>query len=166
MSCARALLVCTFLLAACGSKQTQPPPMPDAASFEATAYPVLLRDCAFPACHASNDRFFQVYGPGRVRLNPDPMLDVYQPATQAELQLSYERARSMLSSPKVEDSLLLRKPLEASAGGAAHKGDDELGRNVYRTKQDAGYQALLLWATNMAPQTAAAMPAAMPGAQP
>lgn len=165
MSSARALLLCSVLLAACASKQTQEPPTPDAASFEATAYPVLLRDCAFPACHASNERFFQVYGPGRVRLNPDPMLDVYQPATQAELQLSYERARSMLSSPKVEDSLLLRKPLEASAGGAAHKGDDELGRNVYRTKQDAGYQTLLQWAASMGTQTVPVMPAAMPGAQ-
>jgi hypothetical protein len=141
------LLLCTFLLAACGSKQTGAPPSPDQASFEASAYPVLLRDCAFPACHASNDRFFQVYGPGRVRL--DPMLDVYDPATPVELQLSYERARSMLSSPHVEESLLLRKPLEASAGGSAHKGADELGRNVYRSKQDAGYQALLLWATSM-----------------
>jgi hypothetical protein len=166
MSSARSLLLCMFLLAACGSAQTEPPPMPDAASFEATAYPVLLRDCAFPACHASNERFFQVYGPGRVRLNADPMQDVYQPATAAELQLSYERARSMLSSPKVEDSLLLRKPLEASAGGAAHKGDDELGRNVYRSKQDAGYQTLLQWAASM--QGAQGMQAAntMPGAQP
>jgi hypothetical protein len=157
MSSARSLLLCSSLLAACGSAQIEPPPTPDAASFEASAYPVLLRDCAFPACHASNDRFFQVYGPGRVRL--DPMLDVYDPATPVEVQLSYERARSMLSSPQVEDSLLLRKPLEASAGGAAHKGDDELGRNVYRSKQDAGYQALLQWAASM---QAAPMPGATP----
>lgn len=163
MSSVRALLPCVFLLAACGSKQIEPPPTPDAASFEATAYPVLLRDCAFPACHASNERFFQVYGPGRVRLDPMPMEDVYAPAKPAELQLSYERARSMLSSSKVEDSLLLRKPLEASAGGAAHKGADELGRNVYRSKQDAGYQALLQWAASMsAMQPAAALPGAKP----
>lgn len=137
--------------------------MPDAASFETTAYPVLLRDCAFPACHASNARFFQVYGPGRVRLDPMPMEDVYAAAKPAELQLSYERARSMLSSSKVEDSLLLRKPLEASAGGAAHKGADALGRNVYRSKQDAGYQTLLQWAASMQAMQA---PTAMPGAKP
>jgi hypothetical protein len=121
------------------------PPAPDRALFEQMAYPVLLRDCGFPACHASSERFFQVFGPGRVRM--DLQVDIFDPATPIEMQHSYERARSMLlSAPNTEASLLLRKPLEMEAGGAGHQGRDSLGRDVYPSRADAGYQALLSWA--------------------
>ena len=54
----------------------------------------------------------------------------------------------------VEDSLLLRKPLEAQAGGQGHKGVDDLGRNVFASKQDPGWQLLLAWSkTRGAPPT-------------
>lgn len=112
--------------------------------FEQDVYPVLLRDCAFPICHASNKRFLVVYGPGRVRLPIET--DLFDAPTLDEYTLAYERARSMLRSDKPEASLLVRKPLEASAGGASHKGADSLGRNVYATKMDPGYTTILHWA--------------------
>jgi hypothetical protein len=131
----------------CGGATKSTPATPDLARFEAEAYPVLLRDCAFPACHASRERFFQVFGPGHVRL--DEKTDVLtDPATAEEISYSYDRARSMqFGLAHATDSLLLRKPLEPAAGGSGHQGKDNLGRNVYLSTSDPGYQTLLRWVT-------------------
>jgi hypothetical protein len=121
-------------------------PAADAALFQSMAYPALMRDCAFSECHGSEHRFFQIFGPGRTRLLETTKSD--EPVTDAELQVSYQRTVSMLateSGGNVTSSLLLRKPLEATAGGVGHRGVDDYGRNVYASVQAAGYQALLHW---------------------
>lgn len=122
-------------------------PVPDARSFELQAYPVLLRDCGFPACHGTLDRFFAVFGPGRRRL--DEATPPFAPATAEELELSYGRARSMLArrdSDPLDWVPLLKKPLAPEAGGAAHQGEDVWGRDVYDSAADSGYQDLRAWA--------------------
>lgn len=143
------LTVLACVLAACSSgPYDAPPPTPDAALFAQQAYPVLLRDCGFAACHGNHERFFRVMGPGRVRLSPT--MDAFEPATAEELQISYDRARSMLRADAPGDSLLLRKPLEPSAGGVGHHGLDELGRDVYLTSSAPGLQVLRAWARQSA----------------
>lgn len=124
-------------------------PSPSRALFESTAYPILLRDCGFSECHGGEHRFFRIFGPGRARL--DPLLTLQgDPPTPAEIELSYQRTRSMLAmSERVQDSLLLRKPLEIEAGGQGHEGVDELGRNVYRSAADPRYVTLLRWASSV-----------------
>jgi hypothetical protein len=120
---------------------------PDAVQFESTVYPVLIRDCAFYACHGNAERFFRVYGPGRLRISNE--LEAYDPATPAEIHHTYERARSMLQGMGgVDDSLLLRKPLDASEGGSGkgHRGTDLWGHDVYRVKNDVAYQKIVEWA--------------------
>lgn len=120
-------------------------PAPDYATFESTAYPVLLRDCAFSECHGNESRFFQVWGPGRTRL--DPAMRVDEAVTMAEIQRSYERARSMLVAlDSNRPPPLLTKPLEEESGGSGHDGVDRFGRNVYQTVLDPGYLALRQWA--------------------
>lgn len=115
-------------------------------SFQREVYPVLLRDCGFPACHGDPERFFRVYGPGRVRLPGETVnpaaLD--QP-TGDELSLSYALAQSMIDLDEPGNSLLLRKPLAVEAGGAGHFGVDPYDRDVYRTEQDPGYLAIARW---------------------
>lgn len=141
-----ALLACT-LLAACGDDKTWSGEVPaaDPAVFQSDVYPLLMRDCSFNDCHGGTHRFFQVFGPGRVRI--DPMLDSEMPATPVELQVSYERARSMLiTEGAVTRSLLLTKPLAQEAGGVGHRGVDGYGRNVYQSVDDPSYQKLLRWA--------------------
>lgn len=121
------------------------PPLVDRARFETEVYPVLLRDCAFPACHGATDRFFRVHGPGRTRLSSTSL--PYDPPTSDELAFSFDRARSMLAAvPDPAQSLLLRKPLETAAGGSAHAGRDALGRNVYASTDDPSWQAIASWA--------------------
>lgn len=119
------------------------PPSADAAFFEAEVYPLLLRDCGFPACHGTEGRFFAIYGPGRARL--DPETGVYDPVTPVELALTYDRARSTLSLPAAE-SPLLRKPLSVRAGGAGHRGDDDWGRALFESVDDPRYRTLARWA--------------------
>jgi hypothetical protein len=120
---------------------------PDVALFESSVYPVLIRDCAFYACHGNPERFFRIYGPGRLRISDK--LEAYDPATPAEIHHTYERARSMLQGVHgIDDSLLLRKPLDSSEGGAGkgHRGTDLWGHNVYRVKSDVAYQKIVEWA--------------------
>jgi hypothetical protein len=141
-SSARFVLVSSVMFAvACGDTTIKlSVPAPDAQQFELTVYPVLLRDCGFPACHGDAGRFFRVFGPGRTRFRPETRL--FDDPTSEEIELAYERARSMLSNESgLLHSALLRKPYQ---GG--HKGIDEWGNNVYRDASDPGYAALLDWA--------------------
>ena len=112
--------LCGFALACAEDTPELVLATPDAARFQAEVYPVLLRDCGFHACHGSSERFLQVFGPGRGRL--DPLTQPLDPILPAEVGYSYERARSMIDAHAPEQSLLLRKPLSVEAGGAGHEG--------------------------------------------
>jgi hypothetical protein len=116
---------------------------PDRAAFDTEVWPILVRDCGFTECHGGEPRFFRVVGPGHVRL--DPATRLTDPVTAAELQLSYDRARSMLDADDPNNSLLLRKPLEVAAGGSGHEGTDSFGRNVYRSVDAPDFQSLVRW---------------------
>jgi hypothetical protein len=111
--------------------------------FSEEVMPVLLRDCGFHTCHGSAERFYRVWGPGRLRLNP--MTRAFDPLTGPELEASYNMAVSMINPGDPKLSLLLRKPLAREAGGSTHGGADPLGRNVYRVPTDPGYAALQRW---------------------
>ena len=115
-------------------------PAPDYDAWERDVYPIMLRDCGFPACHGDSDRPFAVYGPGRLRWDPETELDV--PPTTAEVFQSYQRARSMLTATDIDQSPLLRKVLP----GGGHRGVDQLGRSVYADESDASYQVIRDWA--------------------
>lgn len=122
-------------------------PQVDYEQFVARAYPVLMRDCAFAACHGNNERLFQVYGPGRARLRNPEKDDAFpgfgSSATPRELQVSFDRARSMLlHRGDLSMSPLLRKPVQ----GSAHFGIDRWKRNIYASKKAAGYVILKTWA--------------------
>jgi hypothetical protein len=115
-------------------------PAPSFAVFRDEVYPVLLRDCGFIQCHGDPDRFFVVHGPGRTRL--DPVIEVFDPPTEDELQLAYQSSRGMLASDRsVLDSPLLTKPLE----GRAHGGLDGFGRNVWQPG-DPAWRTIERWA--------------------
>ena len=148
-------LPCAAIGCGSGEEYSGALPTPDGARFVTDVYPLLLRDCGFVECHGKPERFFHIVGPGRARL--DPATEPEDPATFAEVQLTYQRTLSMLASSKeLDDSLLLRKPLELAAGGQGHKGVDELARNVFASMADPSYLVLRTWArSNGAPPTAA-----------
>lgn len=118
----------------------------DFRQFQREVYPVLLRDCGFPACHGDPERFFRVWGPGRARLPSSMMLtDAFDVPSGDEITTSYSLALSMIDLDNPGASTLLRKPLAIEAGGSGHQGVDKYGRDVYRTAQDSGYVALARW---------------------
>ncbi|MBZ5708389.1 hypothetical protein [Nannocystis pusilla] len=115
-------------------------PAPDRARFGAEVYPLLLRDCAFPACHGDPRRPLFVPGPGRTRLGaPESPLDA---PTRAEVDLAYDRSRAWLLAEGDEPPPLLHKP----GPRAAHEGRDEHGRNVYEDPDAPGLAILRGWA--------------------
>ena len=117
-------------------------PAPDPALFQATVYPVLLRDCGFAGCHGDPRRPLFTPGPGRVRL--DPATGPFDPPTAAELLLAYDRARALLLPEGDEPPPLLHKP----GAGAAHRGRDAAGDNVYEDAAAPGLLALTAWAAS------------------
>lgn len=137
-------LLAVALFAACPSEPAWDPPALNVSDFTDEVYPVLLRDCGFQTCHGSQERFFQVWGPGRTRLDPSRSTAL-DPATDAEINTSYQRALSMVDATDRARSLLLRKSLANEAGGAGHLGADRYGRNVYRSRDDQGYLVLSRW---------------------
>lgn len=153
----RVVTVCVTLLASGGCADRIEPTVfarRDFSKFKREVYPVLLRDCGFPACHGAPKRFFRVWGPGRVRLDGvETVNGVDRPTTTgpfevptlAEQSGTFAFALSMIEERDVASSLLLRKPLAVEAGGAGHRGVDGYGRDVYRTTQDSGYVTLARW---------------------
>ena len=135
--------------AACAPEVSTSVPSPDPVEFDSQVYPVLLRDCGFPACHGERSRFLFVAGPGRTRLSADSR--PFDPATAEEKELTYERARAMLAirgTAKLDDTMFLAKPLSKAAGGAGHEGEDVWGFDVYNSRTDPGYLVLQSWAAS------------------
>jgi hypothetical protein len=155
------LFVVGLCLAAIGCEAEQPWELSEASNSAPLwsgpdgAYPVLLRDCGFPACHGSEERLFQVWGPKRHRWGNDP-IDL--PAEQErarigiELQKTFDMAIGFVDINDPGNSLLLRKGLDAQAGGTGHLGLDKFGRNVYRSGASSGYVALAKWAYSLRPK--------------
>jgi len=143
-SCALALtLVAAALVlggAGCAQDDTAPPVADRKFRDFQQVFPVLQRDCGFNTCHGSADRFFRVFGPGRVRLKADTA--AFDGVTGDEASASFQSALAMIDAEHPERSLLLKKPLALEAGGATHGGADPYGRNVYRTVNDEGYIAI------------------------
>ncbi len=136
---------CLCITASCAEERSPLPPEANFEVFEAQVYPILVRDCGFPACHGSEGRFFQVFGPGRMRLNPNSAIS--QPATPEEVQAAFDRSRGMLASfNTAEGSLFVRKPLAVDLGGAPHVGATDSGRDVYNDREDRSYNILRSWA--------------------
>ncbi|MBK9032122.1 MAG: hypothetical protein IPL61_12520 [Myxococcales bacterium] len=120
-------------------------PDADPVVFKDAVYPILLRDCAFTACHGNPDRFLVVFGPGRARLREDTDLDA--PVTAEELAVTYTRTRSMLMSPAgIKRAPLLRKPLAEADGGVRHRGTDPWGNAIFPSKDDPRFIVLAQWA--------------------
>jgi hypothetical protein len=128
-------------LFACDDPQLRVP-APDPALFRDSVYPLLLRDCGFAGCHGDARRPLFTPGPGRVRLAADS--DIFDEPTAAELELAYDRARALLLREGDEPPPLLHKP----GAGAAHRGRDAAGRNVFEDDDAPGLLALRAWAAS------------------
>jgi hypothetical protein len=139
----RTLVTAAVLLLGCDPDAVVVP-APDYADFREQIYPLLLRDCGMTRCHGDVDRFFVIWGPGRTRLDADgeTPLEPFDPPSDNEIWMSYQRTRSSLShAGAVDQAPLLRKPLD----GHDHGGEDGWGFNLWR-HDDPRWQLLARWA--------------------
>ena len=119
--------------------------------FSEGAYPVMLRDCAFFACHGSDDRLFRVCGPKRHRLFAMTETgDAERTNIKDEMTQTLNLAVGFIDIDDPGNSLLLRKGLDSQAGGTGHLGLDKYGRNVYRSASSPGYVVLAQWVYDVA----------------
>lgn len=115
--------------------------------FSCNVEPVLIQGCGLLACHGNDDRPYTVYGRSRHRLAQLPWTTEgwKSPLSTTEHELNYENAIMFIGSDG-QDALLLRKPLEAEAGGYFHRGKDLFGsQDVFRTAGDPEYLTIAAW---------------------
>lgn len=118
-------------------------PAPDPELFVQTVYPVLLRDCSFPACHGNPSRPLFVPGPGRTRLSEES--ELFDAPTAEEIHVAYARTRGLLGSSIEVDGEPLPIFLEKTLSHAAHAGRDRHGNNVYEHRDTPGWTVLREW---------------------
>jgi hypothetical protein len=144
-----AALSLAFALAAAGCQQglTDAAPLPplDEPYFRCHVQPILTKNCATYACHGSPDRAFRLYARNRLRFGIADVSQIGAPLGDEERALNFEAARSFVDFGALDQSLLLKKPLQGSAGGFYH-GATRLGTsNVFSSVDDAEYQILAGW---------------------
>jgi len=129
----------------------QPPPALDEAFFRCEVQPVLVRQCAMPACHGNGVRYFRVYARNRLRYATSPTLRD-PPLTEYEWRANYDAARALVqSTDDPRQSLFVLKPLEPSSGGYFHNVPKVFRRapGVFASRADPEFQVLEAWAAGV-----------------
>jgi hypothetical protein len=120
-------------------------PALDEAFFRCHVQPVLTKNCAAFACHGDPRRSYVVFARNRLRLGGSEATR-NAPLRDDERRYNLEAARAFVDADAREESLLLRKPLAASAGGYFHRGATDYGKgNVFRSAEDPEYRTLSDW---------------------
>lgn len=142
-----ALLGALVLLAACEKGLTDEAPLPalDEAYFRCRVQPVLTKSCSMLACHGTPDRYYRIYARNRLRFGVAGEEERNAPLNEGERRHNFEATRAYVSLDAADESLLLKKPLEADAGGFYH-GATRLGKaNVFPSVEHADYEVILDW---------------------
>jgi hypothetical protein len=142
---AAALSVTLFWGCQGGLDSGQPIASLDEPYFRCKVQPVLTKSCAAFACHGDARRFFRVFSRNRLRAQGS---EKDRDATLSDLEraANFEAARAFVDEGGRAASLLLTKPLEASAGGAFHRGAEIFGSgNVFSDRNDRDFKTLEAW---------------------
>lgn len=143
-----ALLPALALAPACRSGLDEPAPLPalDEAYFRCRVQPVLTKSCGAFACHGDARRYFHMFARSRLRLGGTEEQRNGLMRDQ-ERAFNFDAARAMVSVDEPDESLLLRKPLETSAGGYYHGAVPLGSSNIFPNKDDPDYKTLAAWAS-------------------
>lgn len=141
------LVLALPLLASCepGLQEAAPLPALDEAYFRCRVQPILTKSCSMLACHGTPDRYYRVYARNRLRYGIAGEAERVAPLNAGERRHNFEATRAYVDIDAADESLLLKKPLEAAAGGFYH-GATRLGKsNVFPSVDDADYAVLRDW---------------------
>ena len=126
----------------------------DLAYFTCAVQPVLMAECATPACHGNTARRMEILAPGRMRLadeyatvratltEDDIEFGIQPPLTLAETEFNFIQARGMVDTDGgVAASPLINRPLAIGAGGRYHAPNGD----IFVSRQDPGFVVLSRW---------------------
>jgi hypothetical protein len=136
--------------AGCQGGLTDPSPLPtaelDEAYFRCHVQPILTKSCSMFACHGTDVRYFRLFARNRQRYGIPDEAHRNAPLNDAERAFNYASARAFVDLSAPDDSLLLRKPLEAASGGYYHGGATFFNQgNVFADQQDSDYLIVQKW---------------------
>ena len=121
-------------------------PLPDAESFRCTVQPILIRTCAFGACHSDPNRRFRLFARHRLRLEGE-----VGSLSETEVQANLNATQGFVQSGS-DDAWLLLKPLDSSAGGYYHVGKEMFGGgDVFLSTSDPDYVTIASWVDGILP---------------
>ncbi len=104
--------------------------------------PVLVKRCAFVACHGTDERPLRLYAPHRMRQDGSR---AGSSLTPVETEANYDAARGFAGYEETI-TLLLTKGLDVANGGAYHEGATLYGGgDVFTQLDEPGYQTIAAW---------------------
>lgn len=119
----------------------------DEVTFANDVQPILEMGCATLDCHGQRGRPLRLYSTWGLRIDdslrpaPGATLDAIPPIRSDEVHANVSAIAGIdVGLTRVDDSLLLRKPLDPAAGGIHH-----VGRIHWRSTDDPEYQAIRTW---------------------
>jgi hypothetical protein len=118
----------------------EPIPEGDLARFAADVQPILDHRCATPSCHGRPDRALSIYSSGRYRSDPARTF-LSEPLTADELAANVRGVAAFtLDVDRLDDVLVVRKPLAIEQGGCWHAGGE-----IFGSVEDRDLRALRAW---------------------
>ena len=135
------------MLCACQSGLDDPAPLGplDEPFFRCQVQPVLTKSCAGFRCHGTGDRYYVLFARNRLRLGGT---EAERNATMrdSERAFNYNASVVQLDLDSRNDSFLLLKPLDQSAGGYWHGGAEEYGMgDVFLSRDERDFKTLEAW---------------------
>lgn len=125
-------------------------PSGDAAMFDERVAPIFESDCGTSACHAAEGDLFDTLDPEYFVFPVDADGRI---SGRDRLDRARARAVEKLAAAGPEFASLIRKPLDESLGGQAHRGGSQ-----YRTMSDANLEVLMDWADRARPPAEEPLP--------
>lgn len=118
---------------------------PSLVEFESSIAPIIERDCGTSACHGATDEQFAELSESYYAFPVDSAGKI---SGQERLAAALARTLEKLASEDVKFSDFIRKPLEESLGGSAHRGGTQ-----YSTMTDETLLTLMRWGQSARPST-------------
>jgi len=117
----------------------------DEAYFRCRVQPILTKSCAALACHGDIKRYYHLFSRNRMRLSGGEEQRNAQLSAQ-ERAFNYNATRAIVNVETPNDSYLLLKPLESTAGGYYHGGATRYDKgNIYLNRDDPDFKTLEKW---------------------
>lgn len=118
------------------------------ATYATEVHPILEGSCAMLDCHGMPGRPLRLYAETGLRARDD-LRDT--PITGAELEANVMSLLAVDPGAAIGETILLRKPLAARAGGYHHLGED-----IWPSRDDPAYRCLAAWLAGTTSDPAAA----------